>query len=629
MADKVLESFFLSLGWKVDEESQRKFNDSVKAVSKVATGLAATFTGMALAATAAVAKVAASFDTLLFVSQRTGSSVQGIKSLQYAFSQLGGSSEQATGSIESFARSLRTNPGLQKFIGDLGVATMEGGKARDSVEVLLDSIDAIKKRNPYYVGAQYAELLGIDESTFNLLSRQMDQLKTFRAEYDRIAKAIALDNEEAAKAGASFQRSLTSIYAILSAVGQKLLIELAPGLERVAKALLGWFEAHPQEVAEALASIHRAVETFAKSVENGDLARGLERIGTSVLAIGKGLESILGLMAKLGLVGSGESVLGRGFTHLFGSKEEVTGQIERDLNRQREAEQPGLLRRGYNYLRRKIGLSTDEGSGAGAGAPQDAPGGSKASIAGKTFREKAPGVMKRLIEDFGLSKEEAGVVLGNLGHESAGFTAFEEGGNGPGPGWAQWTDPGRKRRFFEYAKQRGLDPKSDEANYGFLRWELQNTHKGSIAALKRAETTEEKMRVFERDFEGAGVKAYGSRNKYMRDAIKAFDDAQNRPLPPPPSNDNPSPAISQAPPRKMQMPGGGVSAEQFDRMFLSSPPMGVGGSTTTTNDHRSITIQNDVTLQGTGDGRSDTQRWELSMERYSSGALRDAQTAIR
>ena len=624
MADNVLESFFLSLGWKVDEDSQRKFNDSVKTVSKVAAGLSATFAGMAVAATAAVAKVAQSFDSLLFVSQRTGASVQGIKSLQYAFTQLGGSSEQATGSIESFARSLRTNPGLQKFIGDLGVATTEGGKARDSVEVLLDSMEAIKKRNPYYVGAQYAELLGIDESTFNLLSRQMDQLKTYRAEYDRIAKAISLDNEEAAKAGASFQRSLTSIYAIVSAVAQKILIELAPALERVSKALLAWFEAHPQEVAEALASIHRAVETFAKSVENGDLARGLERIGTSVLAIGKGLETILGLMAKLGLIGSGDSVLGRGFTHLFGSKEEVTGQIERDLNRQQDTERPGLLRRGYNALRRKIGLSTDEGSGAGG--LQDGPGGSKASIAGKTFRDKAPGVMKRLMEDFDLTKEEAGVVLGNLGHESAGFTAFEEGGNGPGRGWAQWTDPGRKRRFFEYARQRGLDPKSDEANYGFLRWELQNTHKSSIDALKRGRTVEEKMYAFEDKFESARIKAYGSRNRYMRDAVKAYDAAQNAPAATPPANDNPPTLKAPSAPKPPARPG--MTASQFDAIFSNAAPMGGSTSTSTTNDHRSISISNTVHQSG-GDGRTDPQRWERSMERYSAGALRDAQTAIR
>jgi hypothetical protein len=138
-----------------------------------------------------------------------------------------------------------------------------------------------------------------------------------------------------------------------------------------------------------------------------------------------------------------------------------------------------------------------------------------------TFNEKAPAVMDQLMKDFNLTEEEAGVVLGNLGHESAGFRAFNEGGGGPGRGWAQWTEPGRKRRFFEYARVNGLDPKSDEANYGFLKWELNNTHRNAIAALKNGRTAEEKMYGFEHDFEGARVKAYGSRFRYMHAAIAA------------------------------------------------------------------------------------------------------------
>lgn len=626
MADDVLKAFVVSLGWKIDREGERRVTETIKGVTRQAGHLATAFGAMALAVSVAVAKVAKSFDTLEFVSRRTGASVQNLRSLQYAFSQIGGSSEQATGAIESFSRSLRTNPGIRKFITDLGVATTEGGKARDSVDVLVDSIDAIRKKNPHYVGAQYAELLGIDEGTYEMLSRQLGEFKAYQAEYGRIAASIGLDNEKAGKAGASFQRSLTSLTALATTFAQKLLIDLAPALERVAKGLLGWIEAHPQEIAEFFASVGRGIDTFTKSLENGDLAKTLEDIGNKLILVGKAIERVISLLAKLGLIGSGDSVLGRVFNHLFGSDKDVTQQVERDLNREREAERPGLLRRGYDALRRKIGLSTSEDRSAEPGVPQDAPGGSKASIAGKTFRDKAPGVMKRLMEDFGLSKEEAGVVLGNLGHESAGFTAFEEGGNGPGRGWAQWTEPGRKRRFFEYARQRGLDPKSDEANYGFLRWELRNTHKSSIEGLKRAQTTDEKMRVFERRFENAGIPAYGSRNRYMRDAIKAYDAAQNAPAAAPAANDNPPTLKAPSPPKTPVRPG--MTADQFDSIFRNSAPMGASTSSTTTHDNRSISINNTVNQQG-GDGRSDTQRWERAMDRYSGTALRDAQTAIR
>lgn len=622
MADNVLESFFLSLGWKVDEDSRRKVTDNIKAIEKVATGLSLTFASVAAGVSAALVKMVGGFDDLYFASKRTGATVQGIKGLQYAFEQLGGTSEQASGAIESFSQSLRNNPGLKKFIEDLGVATTEGGKARETTQVLTEAIDAIQKKNPHYVGAQYAALLGVDEKTYTLMSRAIAQLKEYKAESDSLAEAAGLDPDAAAEASADIARSFTTLGTAAKYLGQRLLIELAPAVREMTTALVKWIKDHPDEIKNFFDGVSGAIKAFTTSVTSGDFAQKIDDMALKLKKFADALKAIYDVLVKLGLVGGGggDSVLGRIATHIFGSKEDVTNQIERDLEAQQKAERPGLFQRGYNWLRRKTGL----GGGDAGETPQDAPGGSTASIAGKTFRDKAPGVMRRLMDDFGLSKEEAAVVLGNLGHESAGFTAFEEGGNGPGRGWAQWTDPGRKRRFFEYARQRGLDPKSDEANYGFLRWELQNTHKSSIDALKNGRTTEEKMYAFEDKFEGARVKAYGSRNKYMRDALKAFDDAANRPAPPasvaPPALKAPNPP---APPFRP-----GMTRDQFDAVFSAQSPMGSASSFTTTNDNRSISIKNDVNLSG-GDGRSDVQQWERAMGRYSTGALRDAQTAIR
>lgn len=92
------------------------------------------------------------------------------------------------------------------------------------------------------------------------------------------------------------------------------------------------------------------------------------------------------------------------------------------------------------------------------------------------------------------------------------------------------------------------------------------------------------------------------------------------------ANDNSlSPKVS-SPPKLPINPG--WTADQFNSIFGNAPPMGGSTSTTTTNDHRSVSISNTVHQSG-GDGRTDPQRWERAMERYSSGALRDAQTAIR
>jgi len=42
------------------------------------------------------------------------------------------------------------------------------------------------------------------------------------------------------------------------------------------------------------------------------------------------------------------------------------------------------------------------------------------------FRAKAPGIMAQLIRDFPIEVQAAAAIVGNLGHESLGFTAMQE-----------------------------------------------------------------------------------------------------------------------------------------------------------------------------------------------------------
>lgn len=93
-------------------------------------------------------------------------------------------------------------------------------------------------------------------------------------------------------------------------------------------------------------------------------------------------------------------------------------------------------------------------------------------------------VAKRLQQDFGLSPGAAAGFAGNLAHESGNFKTLQEinplvKGSRGGFGWAQWTGP-RRRQYEAYAAENRLDPSSPEANYGFLKHELQNTPEGAV-----------------------------------------------------------------------------------------------------------------------------------------------------
>lgn len=164
----------------------------------------------------------------------------------------------------------------------------------------------------------------------------------------------------------------------------------------------------------------------------------------------------------------------------------------------------------------------------------------------KTFRQKAPWMMRRLISEFTFSISDAAAIAGNAGHESLGFTKLQEmkptvEGSRGGYGWFQWTGP-RRRAYEAWCKEKKLDPASDEANYGFLAHELRTTEKRAIDATKKAKTFRDKVVAFEMAFERAGVKHYDSRVRWAEIALDAYSKAGAKPdAPVQPTSPAPSP----------------------------------------------------------------------------------------
>jgi hypothetical protein len=168
-------------------------------------------------------------------------------------------------------------------------------------------------------------------------------------------------------------------------------------------------------------------------------------------------------------------------------------------------------------------------------------------------------MMRRLIGDFNISILDAAAIAGNAGHESLGFTKLQEmkpvvAGSRGGYGWFQWTGP-RRRDYEGWCRTKGLDPASDEANYGFLVHELRTTEKRAIPATMSAKNLRDKVIAFEMAFERAGVKHYDSRVRWAEIALEAHGldgakpgatapapDATPAPSPEPKPTPSPAPA---------------------------------------------------------------------------------------
>ena len=142
------------------------------------------------------------------------------------------------------------------------------------------------------------------------------------------------------------------------------------------------------------------------------------------------------------------------------------------------------------------------------------------------FISKAPGIMKTLMDEFSLKDFQAAGILGNIGTECNGFKNLREIGQPEGRGgygWCQWTGP-RRRAFLSWCEKNSFDWHSDEANLGYLCFELRTTQKKAIVAIKMTETMALAVQSFERIFEGAGVPNIDSRLAWAKIALDSFCD---------------------------------------------------------------------------------------------------------
>src|SRR5258708_5475011 len=98
----VLKEYLIRLGFKVDDASYKKFNKAVATSAKEVAGLGSVTVATATAIALSVEKVAREFEGLYYLSQRTGATVNSLKSYAFAAKQIGIGFDQSAAAIESF-----------------------------------------------------------------------------------------------------------------------------------------------------------------------------------------------------------------------------------------------------------------------------------------------------------------------------------------------------------------------------------------------------------------------------------------------------------------------------------------------------------------------------------------------
>ena len=445
MADTIRE-FLVSIGYGVDQQSERKFKDSVRSATLQAELMSKAIVAAAKTTAEALQQVAKNFDSLYWTSQRTGASVQNIRALSYAVSQLGGSYQGAIQSIEAFGQRLRTNPGYESLVKSLGVQTRaRNGQLRDQIDVMEDLGKRLKSM-PYYQANQYASALGIDETMLRAL--QSGELQRFIKEQKERDRAFGLNGDKASKASRDFMRGVNAMAASIETLFGKVLTDNMPKISEFMEKIQKWMVDNGPAISKAFGDAAEVIATLATNL--GEVLDKLEPVWTGFTNIAESITGDKGLVAAievlvgaavlgklismLGLLvgGTGGGLMGKflGMLGIYGAAAAGANSIVNPGDGLTNAPRLGrwgvddALRWGYGKVKGMFG----GGNAGGSGSPQRGP--------AVNTRQQSENALRsyRFWRSKGLSREAALAMVGNeQGESNFNPNAVGDGGLAGGP----------------------------------------------------------------------------------------------------------------------------------------------------------------------------------------------------
>lgn len=213
---EVLREYLAVLGFKVDDQSYKKFNEALLRSAKEAAELGEVVVATATSVGYAVEKIARQYEALYYVSRRTGSTTTFLWANERAARQVGVNMDAARASVEGFAAAVRMNPGLAGLLRGMNINPNDAGKAQ------LQLVGRLKKQfgeGGYFAAAQFGSMFGMDEQTFRQYWMNFEKLNDEQGKYEKRLKDAGVDSEDNTQKFLKFSRAvndLESSFAILA-----------------------------------------------------------------------------------------------------------------------------------------------------------------------------------------------------------------------------------------------------------------------------------------------------------------------------------------------------------------------------------------------------------------------------
>ncbi|MBI6551050.1 hypothetical protein YA0850_01245 [Pseudomonas veronii] len=451
---KVLESFLISLGLKVDEKSFQAGENAFSGITKSALQL-----GAVLASKLAIDKMVGDFKNagteLNNFNKLTGLSTQNVQALGQALTAQGGSAQDALAAMlkmqDLMASPITGNVGWMGDVAKLGVNPDVIIGAQDTAEAFANiagEFEHMSELNQRLAG----NALGLDDSTVRLLMRGREEVEKQLDSRGKLAVMTQKQIEDAAR----LTKATSELDLVFTDIGNTIAGELAPAFADLAEDFVAFYRGNKELVDSGLK------EFF------GELADNIELVAIAMALLGgsaalKGLASLRALigLGGAGAAGAGAAAVGGASMLAVAGGSAAALLYSSSLNSGEDTE---LLN---NRLKK--------GGGDAVGATVD------------FFMAK------------GWTREQAEGVAANLEQES-GFKANAEGDGGQAYGLAQWH-PDRQA---EFAKQYGKDIRKSTGaeQLEFINHELtRGNEKAAGGKLRTATSAYDAASIVSREYE--------------------------------------------------------------------------------------------------------------------------------
>ncbi|HDS1780470.1 TPA: hypothetical protein QEM49_005053 [Pseudomonas putida] len=284
---KVLESFLIALGIKVDEKSFQKADAAFGGLTKSALQF-----GAVLASKLAIDKVVGDFKNagteLNNFNRLTGLSTQNVQALGQALAAQGGNAQDAFAAMQKIqdlmASPITGNVGWFGDVAKLGLDPNAIIGAQDTAEALANIAGAFEKMTP--LNQRLAgQALGFDENTIRLLMKGRDEVEKQLDSRNKLGIMTGKQVEDAAR----LTKATSELDQVFTDMGNTIAGELTPAFTEMAEDFTSFYRENKELINSGLETFFGAV---AKNIEGVAIAMALMG-GASAL---KGLAALAALM---------------------------------------------------------------------------------------------------------------------------------------------------------------------------------------------------------------------------------------------------------------------------------------------------------------------------------------------